>query len=134
MALSGILIGFLAINIYFYLERKWFQISNYVGISGFNATQEHPDVVNDPVLASRLNLNEKIKQFKIELKEAKQIHDTRKVRHLKQQIRGHRSEMRLMKYLGQQFGFIENFWLVAVGLSYLMTSIGIVIVFISILN
>ena len=134
LALSGILIGFLAINIYFYLERRWFQISNYVGISGFNATQEHPDVIDDPILASRLNLEEKINQFKAELKEARKLKDTKKIHYLKQQIRGHKSEKRLMKYLGQQFGFIEKFWLIAVGASFLLTSVGIVMIFISILH
>jgi len=134
LSLGGIFIGFLAINIYFYLERRWFQISNYTSSYGFGPTQEHPDVVDDPILASQLNISSKIKEFKVQMKDAKKNNDKKQIRHLKKLIRGHKSEKRLMKYLGQQFGSIEHFWVGAVVISFALTSIGVVMVFISILN
>lgn len=128
LALGGVLYGFLAINIYFYFERRWFQISNYATL-GFNATHSHPDVENDPVLASRLNISAKIIEFKTQLKKARKSKDKKKIHHLKSLIRGHKMEMGLMKYLGQQFGFIERFWVASVIISFLLTSVGVAMVF-----
>lgn len=134
LALGGVIFGFCTINIYFYLERKWFQISNYVSIAGFGETQQHPDVENDVALATRLNLSQKIKQFQVQLKEAKRNKDKKRIHYLKQLIKGHKMERGLMKYLGQQFGFIERFWVSSVIISLLLTSVGTVLVFVSLLH
>ena len=134
LALSGIFLGFIAINIYFYLERRWFQISNYVTSSGFGPTQEHPDIVDDPIRASRINLATKIDDFKKKKKEAIKRNDKKMLRHWKQKISGHRRERWLMLFLGKQFGAIENFWIIMVSISFVTSSTGLFLVFSSILK
>ncbi len=133
LALGGVMYGFFARNLYFYLERRWCQISNYVS-SGFNTTHTHPEVENDPVLASRLNLSAKINEYKVKLKVAKRSKDKKQAHYLKGLIRGHKMERSLMKYLGQQFGYIEAFWVGSVVFSFILTSVGVIFIFVNFLN
>lgn len=135
LALGGIFVGFVAINVYFYLERRWFQISSYVTTAGgFAGNDKHPEVEDDPIRASRLNLSEKIKALKVQLKDAKKSGDRKKAQHLRLQIKGHKSEKGLMKYLGQQFGAIESFWVASVVVSLSLTSVGVAMIFHSLLS
>jgi hypothetical protein len=129
LALAGIIIGFFAINLYFYFERRWFQISSYVSMNGFGELGSHPDAINDPVLAHQLHISVLINGIKLQLQEAKRIANKKQIIELKKKLKGHKMEKGLMKYLGQQFGWIENFWIIFVSISLLLSSAGLVLIF-----
>jgi hypothetical protein len=133
LALGGVLIGFVAINLYFYFERRWFQISSYMGMGDVGELQSHPQAGDDIVLAIKLNLREKNVGYGKEIEEAERRGDSIKARDLKNKVRGNKSHISLMKYLGQQFGWIENMWIAFVVTSLVLTSAGVILVFLSVL-
>lgn len=135
LALGGIFVGFIAINVYFYLERRWLYIDNTLSATNPYKLYDHPEVEDDPMLAYKFNVRDDLKKVKQELKEARKNGAEKKhIRHLKTRIRAMKYEMGIIKYVGQQFfGFIEKIWIWSVVISFLLTSIGVVTIFISIL-
>lgn len=134
LALGGIIIGFLIVNLFFFLERRWMQISHYISFYNPYDLYDHPDDKGDLRKAIVLNLkkkNEENKQKIMELKKEKQKNKN-EILKLNLEIKGNKSSIRLIKYLGEQFGFIERIWIYGVIVGLLSTSIGVVLIFLSI--
>lgn len=132
-ALVGILIGFLGINIYFWIERKWFQAQYTMKSSGYYDLHKHPEVEDGNTLkAIRLHLRDKLQSFSVELKESRKTNDRKKIRQLKMAIRGRREEMFLLYFVGEQFGVIQKIWVGFVTASLTLTFAGLIVIFIAI--
>lgn len=132
-ALIGILIGFVGINIYFWIERKWFQAQSTMKTGGYYDFHKHPKADDGNVLkAIRFHLSDKLQPFLVELKEARKTNDRKKIRQLKIAIRGRREEMFLLYFVGEQFGVIQKIWVGFVAASLTLTFAGLIVIFIAI--
>jgi len=125
LTLFGIFIGFLIINLCFYVERKTFQIGHYIDSSNPYQYYDHPESGGNIALSMKLYFQEINKERKVLLKN--------KATENKNQIRGSikktKSEISLLKYLGGHFGVLEKLWLWGVGLSYIFITFGLILLF-----
>jgi hypothetical protein len=129
-ALLGIMIGFLGINLYFYLERKWIQAQNLIKIGGYTNSYEHPDVAEGQInKAIRLNLKAKLKEFQKELKLAKIEKNVKKIRDLRFTIKARKEEILIVRFIGEQFSLLQVIWLGFVTASLVLTFWGIWFIF-----
>ena len=80
-------------------------------------------------MAMKLNIKQTINENKKKLQEANKNHDKKEIRFLKRCIRGDKQFIRLLKYFGSQFGMIEKIWFTGVFMSFILTIIGIIIIF-----
>lgn len=125
-ALLGIMIGFLGINLYFYLERKWIQAQNLIKIGGYPNLYQHPNVAEGQInKAIRLNLKAKLKEFQKELKLAKIEKNAKKVKDLRFTIKARKEEILIVRFIGQQFSLLQIIWLGFVTASLVLTFWGI---------
>ncbi len=129
-ALIGILIGFLGINIYFYIERKWIQAQHIMSGEGYYSFHTHSEVAEGNVLKSiMLNLRDSAQTVKAELYKAIEEKDSKKISWLRLRLRAIREERILIKFVGAQFGMMQKIWIGFVVGSLFLTFIGIFLVF-----
>ncbi len=134
IALGGLLIGFTIINIYFYLERRWQQAQHYLTTSNPYKLYDHPDSGGDIRKAIVLNLKVKINEYKLKKIDFVKKGDFIEAKRMENQIKADLKMISLMKYVGEQYGFIERIWLYGVVSSMLFTFIGVVLIFLSFLK
>lgn len=132
LALGGVIIGFLGINLYFYFERRWLLIDHFLASFNPHELYDHPKSKGDVRKAIKLNLKEKIKKHKKQIQEFKKGGDKNEVDKIILMIKGDKSMIKLSKYIGEQFGFIERVWLYIVVSSLVTTSIGVILILFSI--
>lgn len=129
-ALVGILIGFVGINVYFWVERKWLQAQSVMKGGGYYDLHKHPKVDDGNILkAIRFHLRDKLQPFLVELKEARKANDRKKIKQLKMAVRGRREEMFLLYFVGEQFGVIQKIWVGFVTASLTLTFAGLIVIF-----
>lgn len=134
-ALIGIMIGFIGINIYFYLERKWFQAQNMMKGDGYYSLQKHPDVMGGDIIKSiRLHLKDKLKIILNDLRIAKKEGEYKKVKSIKQSIRARKEEIFILNFVGQQFSLIQLIWISFVVSSFVLTAWGVILIFSSVIK
>ncbi|MFH0819901.1 MAG: hypothetical protein V1892_02615 [bacterium] len=131
--LVGVFIGYVFINIYFYIERKWLQAQNIIGLEGTYSLHEHPKAktgdIREAIILHQLDY---IEQIKKRLEEAKANNDKKMIRHYKKVIRINKRLNFSIKFTGEQFGIIEHIWISGTILSLFLTISGIAIVFLNI--
>lgn len=127
LALAGVVLGYLFVNLYFWLERKWLDANNiFESVKNLDFF-DHPDSDGDFVKSVRLHIKDKLKKAKENKKASK---DRKEIDTIKKNIYGLKREYSIMKYVGQQFLLMEKIWVWGVVLSFLLSSIGIVFIFI----
>ncbi|MFA4814873.1 MAG: hypothetical protein WC924_01175 [Candidatus Gracilibacteria bacterium] len=128
LTLGGVFVGYLFINIYFYIERRWFQAHNLLNES--HAPLDHPKAITGGIReAIILNELDFIEEIKVKLKEAQGKKDKKMTKHYKKIIKQNKKLIFALKFTGEQFGLMEKIWLIGVSLSLLFTAVGIFIVF-----
>lgn len=126
-ALGGVFIGFILINLYFYVERKWMQITANISAVNPERLYNHPDAKGDIKLGIKLNLEEGISDMRRKLGQSKSSLEKKE---LLSKIAADKKFIRLIKYIGAPFGgFIEKIWFIGVFVSLLLTLGGIILMF-----
>lgn len=126
-ALAGVFIGFILINLYFFVERKWMQITAHISAVNPDQLYNHPDARGDIKLGMKLNLEKGISDMREKLSQSKSFSERKELR---MRINADKKIIRLIKYIGAPFGgFIEKIWFVGVFVSLLLTLGGTVLMF-----
>jgi hypothetical protein len=136
VTLGGVFIGTLLVNLYFYFERKWAWVTSIV--SSPNSLHNHPSVTDGNFIqAIKKNLDEYNKLYKsvldkkIDLNSPKYIEIGDKKlneynrKQLKRFIKNNKKHIRLLKYIGSQFTFVEKIWIIGIVVSLLFSWVGI---------
>ncbi len=72
LSLVGVFIGYIFINVYFYIERKWFYSHHLVSLDGAYKIFEHPKSKTDDIHeAMILHCEDTIRKLEKELKQTK---------------------------------------------------------------
>jgi len=125
LIISGVLVGFIIINLYLYWERKHIRFSYDIDITKPYKLFDHPDIKeSNPPLALKLNLKKTIEDNKNLLKQSK---DKEQSKLLKGKIKADKRCLKMIKYWNM-YGF-EPIWITGVVVSLLLTFAGIVLIF-----
>ncbi|MDD3662622.1 MAG: hypothetical protein PHT84_02030 [Candidatus Pacebacteria bacterium] len=124
LIISGVLLGFILINLYLYWERKHIRFSYDIDITKPYKLFDYPGIKNNPSLALKLNLEKIIKDNTDLLKKSDNKEQSKLLRG---KIKADKRWLGMIKYWNM-YGF-ERIWIIGVVISLLLTFVGIVLIF-----
>lgn len=135
LALAGVFLGYIVINIYFYIERRWFQASYLISVDGASNQFTHPEMkTEDTVEALLLHNRDFINKLEERLNKANQEKNKMQSKYINRMIKRNKKIACSFKFIGQHFELVEKIWITGVSLSVFLTMIGSVLLFANIKN
>jgi hypothetical protein len=135
LALAGVFLGYITINIYFYIERRWFQGSHLMSVDGIYKQFKHPEMNTDDFAESLLLHNKDfISELRKKLEIARQEKNSKQVAYLKRMIKRNKKMASSFYFIGQHFELVEKIWIIGVSFSIALTILGTFLMFANIVD
>lgn len=135
LALFGVFLGYIIINVYFYIERRWFQGGNLLSAEGVHNQFTHPQMETEDITEALLLHNRDfIEKLKEKIEKAKQEKNYAQIKYLKRMIKRNKKVALSFYFVGQHFELLERIWLIGISVSMLSTILGTILMFANIIT
>jgi hypothetical protein len=130
LSLSGVFLGYITINVYLYIERRWLRVQDMMSFEDIYKQFEHPDKkTTDFIEGLKLHTRDYIIKCVQDLKVAKHQNNKEQAKFLKSVIQKNKRLSRSFSFIGQHFELIERIWMFGVTISLGLSMVGLFLMY-----